>query len=168
MERRRKLFFPWELYAQDEDQTQTSRIGLEMKCCADGESCIMLKLERMHLWISINRLWCLCTTPVILRLVSFWFGTGRVVIADTLFASLLTCKQLLLFGLFFIGVVKKAIKGYPVQFANQFEASNPHRGDEIVITTTVDNQRKIMSTLLLQPETTYLQDYWVLFQLFGW
>jgi hypothetical protein len=48
------------------------------------------------------------------------------------------------------------------------KSSNPHRGDERVITTTVDNQRKIMSTLLLQPETTYLQDYWVLFQLFGW
>lgn len=48
---------------------------------------------------------------VALRLVFPWFGTGRLVIADAAFASLLTCTELLKRSLFFIGVLKGCTKG---------------------------------------------------------
>jgi hypothetical protein len=42
---------------------------------------------------------------VVLRCVLPWLGSGRLVVADAAFCSLMTCVALLLRGLWFIGIL---------------------------------------------------------------
>ena len=49
-------------------------------------------------------------------------GTGRIVVGDSWFGSVKTCIQLLkLNGLYFIGLVKTAHKGYPKEKLREAE-----------------------------------------------
>ena len=52
-------------------------------------------------------------TNVLKHVVSPWFGSHRVVCADSYFASVGAAKELFRNGLRFIGVVKTATKGFP-------------------------------------------------------
>ena len=52
-------------------------------------------------------------TSVLKHVVSPWFGSNRIVCADSYFASVGAAKELYRNGLRFIGVVKTAKKGFP-------------------------------------------------------
>jgi hypothetical protein len=64
-------------------------------------------------------------TAVLKELVSPWVRTGRVIAADSYFASVKAARELFKMGLRFVGVVKTATKQYPmdalsrVQFTSQ-------------------------------------------------
>lgn len=62
-------------------------------------------------------------THVLKRLVAPWAGTQRVVCADSYFASVTAATELRAMGLRFIGVVKTAIRGYPMQALSTLEAT---------------------------------------------
>jgi len=53
-------------------------------------------------------------TAVVLRLLEFWFGSGRIVIMDSAFASVNTAIALRRFLLHCIGMVKHCTVGYPM------------------------------------------------------
>jgi hypothetical protein len=53
---------------------------------------------------------------VVKELVKPWFYTRRVICGDSYFASKSTALELLRLGLGFIGVVKTATRGYPVEY----------------------------------------------------
>ena len=55
-------------------------------------------------------------TQVLADLVRPWGNTDRVVVADSYFASVESALKLKSLGLRFIGVVKTAIKGYPMAY----------------------------------------------------
>ena len=55
-------------------------------------------------------------TNVLSNVVSPWFGSHRIVCADSYFASVGTAKGLYKNGLRFIGVIKTATKGFPNHF----------------------------------------------------
>lgn len=59
---------------------------------------------------------------VIRRLTAPWAGTNRIVCADSYFSSVATAEELSKVNLRFIGVVKTATKGFPMQFLSQTEA----------------------------------------------
>ena len=65
---------------------------------------------------------------VLKRLVAPWAGTQRVVCADSYFASVAAANQLLTMGLRFIGVVKTATRGYPMEALSTLEVDT--RGDK--------------------------------------
>ena len=54
------------------------------------------------------------TVAMSLRLSAPWFGTGRVVMLDSWFASIPTCLELAKRGLYFIGPIKTSHKGIPI------------------------------------------------------
>lgn len=132
-------------------------LGVEFKCSADGQSNIMLFLEiqkgsnapKQKYETEPEKLPFHCA--VTLRTVDNWTGSGRVVVADAAFGSVMTCTELLKRGLYFIGVIKGCTKGFPVAFAQKYLESNPTKNDYKVITTIVkdgsDTNRTLMSVL---------------------
>ena len=65
-----------------------------------------------------------------LRCVSNWFGTGRLIVGDSAFASVATAVALLLsVGLHFIGIVKTTTLGFPKAIFSAWEQTNPRRSD---------------------------------------
>jgi hypothetical protein len=91
---------------------------------------------------------------VLLELVCNWANTGRVVVADSYFASVQTALRLKEIGLRFIGTVKTAHKGFPMRYLSQVElsggkgdfASLLHKDEEsgtsVMATAWVDRDRK--------------------------
>ena len=71
-------------------------------------------------------------TSVLLKVVSPWFGSHRVVCADSYFASVGAAKELFKNGLRFIGVVKTATKGFPKKYLSGIELQD--RGDFVALT----------------------------------
>ncbi len=68
-------------------------------------------------------------TNVLKRLVLPWAATGRIVCADSYFASVETAEALLDIGLKFIDVVKTATRKFPM--ANLSVREMTERGDSI-------------------------------------
>jgi hypothetical protein len=60
-------------------------------------------------------------TAVMIGLVSPWQHTNRIFCADSYFASVPAASELLDIGLKFIGVVKSATRGYPMDYLSQIE-----------------------------------------------
>ena len=58
---------------------------------------------------------------VLKELVQPWFNSGRIVCADSYFASVSTAKEMLRLGLRFIGVVKTATKQFPMEYLSHLE-----------------------------------------------
>ena len=94
--------------------------GCEIKTSACGRSGIMLRLEIVKSPLDdaprddldgLNH-----GTAVVLRLISPWLYTNRIVCADSYFASWMTAKALRDKDMRFIGVVKTASKGYPMRY----------------------------------------------------
>ena len=56
-------------------------------------------------------------TSLLLRLSKNWHGTGRVIVADSAFASVKSAVALKARGLFFMGLVKTAHRKYPKKWA---------------------------------------------------
>ena len=96
-------------------------VGAEMKTLAcGGETGIILKLDMME-GREANRRKDFSQeygegTAVTLRLTKEYYGTGRVVHADSAFSSVKTLLALRERALFFMGMIKTAHKEYPLAF----------------------------------------------------
>ena len=55
------------------------------------------------------------------RLTELWHGTGRMVVADSYFASFLMCIWCMSWGLYFTGIVKTATKFFPIKWEKTVE-----------------------------------------------
>lgn len=72
-------------------------------------------------------------TALLLRLSKQWRGTGRIIIADSAFASVKSAVNLKKEnGLFFLGLVKTASRKFPKAHLNSLEMER--RGDHAVFT----------------------------------
>lgn len=118
--------------------------GMEGKCACDGESNIMIYIEIQEGKEAMARKKYQCEgytykfhTAVTLRCVDAWFGSSRLIVADSAFASVATAKALLSFGLHFIGIVKTATKGFPKDVCKHWESTNPQRGEMLYITANI-------------------------------
>ncbi len=109
-------------------------VGAELKSIGCGESGILLRLELIegseeqkkkdHYAETQSE-----GTAVTARLSEPWFNTKRVVVADSAFSSIKTCKYLASNGLYFMGMVKTARKEFPVDYFKQWIESGPARGE---------------------------------------
>lgn len=86
-------------------------------------------------------------TQVLKAVVSPWFGTNRIVCADSYFASVGAAKELYRNGLRFIGVVKTATKGFPKTYLTSVELHQ--RGDFLaLLSEAVDPLSPAMSAFV--------------------
>ena len=60
-------------------------------------------------------------TAMIGRLTEPWHGTGRMVVADSYFASFLMCIWCMSWGLYFTGIVKTAPTFFPIKWGKTVE-----------------------------------------------
>ena len=117
-------------------------VGAEIKCAADCESGIMLKLEIQE-GESMNKTKKFANdfpfhVAITLRLFEDWFYTDRCGIADSAFASLLCAEELVKKGMQFLGIVKTASKRYPKAYLQQWATKDGvRRGDHKVVKTTI-------------------------------
>jgi hypothetical protein len=81
-------------------------------------------------------------TAVTLRLTKPWHGSGRLVVADSAFASVKTAVRMRKVGMHFIGMVKTAHSKYPKKYfdAMKRELGVLERGDMRSLTATVDGE----------------------------
>ena len=111
--------------------------GCEIQNAACGRSGVMLRLKLVK-GIDLvgdedngdeqnNESSLLHGTQVLKTVVSPWFGSNRIVCADSYFASVGAAKELYRNGLRFIGVVKTATRGFPKTFLTNVELNQ--RGD---------------------------------------
>ena len=114
--------------------------GCEIQNAACGRSGVMLRLKLVKgvnlpgsedEVVGDNEESLLHGTNVLKHVVSPWFGTNRIVCADSYFASVGAAKELYRNGLRFIGVVKTATRGYPKTFLTSVELQN--RGDFLAL-----------------------------------
>ena len=80
-------------------------------------------------------------TGTSLRLTQAYHRTGRVLVGDSWFASVLTCVALFQAGLFFIGIVKTASRFFPKEFLSDWLEANharENRGKHILLKTKRD------------------------------
>jgi hypothetical protein len=70
-------------------------------------------------------------TNVLKHIVSHWFGSNKIVCADSYYASVGAAKELYRNGLRFIGVVKTATKGFPKTYLTNVELHQ--RGDFLAL-----------------------------------
>lgn len=116
-------------------------IGCEAKTLADADSNIMIRIELNEGKDLMSRKkWQAelgAGTATILRLTEPWHGTGRIIVADSWFASVKTALELEKRGLFFIGIVKTATKQFPMKILK--EKCPEQRGATIVSQTTIND-----------------------------
>ena len=106
--------------------------GCEIQDACDGRSKVMIQLKLVKGAADNAQLESedpsgLHGTRVMKQLVRPWANSGRVVAADSYFASVPCALALKNMGLRFIGVVKTATKGYPQQYLSTVEL--PAKGD---------------------------------------
>lgn len=99
-------------------QRKPEGIGAEIKAVCDGETNIMLGLDLMegkaaqqakrYAGLGLGE-----GCAVMLRLCEPWFGTYRIVHADSAFSSVRTANELARNHLFFMGAVKTAHREFP-------------------------------------------------------
>ena len=120
-------------------------VGAEMKSLCCGITGIMLKLDIME-GKDRQAAKPFCAeygegTAITLQLTQGYFGSSRVVHADSAFSSVKTLEALKIHGLRFMGIVKTATKGYPKRLltmwaAGELEGMKPNRGDHILLEAT--------------------------------
>lgn len=124
--------------------------GIEGKCSCDGESGIMLYIEiqegqkAMGLKPFTNDYQA--HTATVLRCVSNWFHSKRIIVGDAWFGSVSTASACLKHRMHFIGVVKQVTKGYPKAIFEMWEGTNPQRGKTCFLTTkiNVDGEQHVL------------------------
>ena len=119
-------------------------VGAEMKALACGETGNIMKLDMME-GREANRRKDFSQvygegTAVTLQLTKEYYGTGRVVHADSAFSSVKTLLALRERGLFFMGMIKTAHKEYPLAFLTSWpngdeEGGKPSRGNYCLLQT---------------------------------
>ena len=88
------------------------------------------------------------------HVVSPWFGSNRIVCADSYFASVGAAKELFRNDLRFIGVVKTATRGYPKPFLTSVELQN--RGDFVALwSNATENSSEHGAMLWMDKERRY-------------
>lgn len=116
-------------------------IGCEVKNAADSVTNIMLRLEINEGKDEMSKkMWQKdfgAGTATTLRLLEPWFGSGRIVLGDSWFASVKTAVQLYERGLFFMGIVKTATKKFPLKEIR--DRCPEGRGECVYATTKVEN-----------------------------
>jgi len=134
--------------------------GCEIQNTACGRSGIMLRLsvvtsaEHQRATGTDNDDGLPHGASVLKRLVAPWAGTQRVVCADSYFASVAAANQLLTMGLRFIGVVKTATRGYPMEALSTLEVDT--RGDNATYThSTPEGAVKLMALMWVDRERRY-------------
>ena len=76
-------------------------------------------------------------TSILLRLAKAWSGSGRVVVADSAFASVKSAVALRnRLGLFFLGMVKTAHRHFPKKFLQ--DVTIAERGGHVVVVAVKD------------------------------
>lgn len=124
--------------------------GCELKSMACGASGIMLRLELVMGQTSSEvqefRDECSHTTALTLRLAKPWLRSGRVVCGDSYFASVQTAEALLKYGTRFIGVVKNATKGFPMEYLARQELTS--RGDHVSMQSRIESSDKDLAAVL--------------------
>jgi Transposase IS4 len=115
--------------------------GCEIQNAACGVSGVMLRLKLVkgvnlpgvdeENFADNNDRSLLHGTQVLKHVVSPWFGSNRIVCADSYFASVGAAKELFRLGLRFIGVVKTATRGFPKTYLTGVELNN--RGDFLAL-----------------------------------
>ena len=123
-------------------------VGAEMKSLACGETGILLKLDIMEGKEANQRKDYAQLygegTAVTLRLTQEYYGTGRVVHADSAFSSVKTLLALQDRGLHFMGMVKTAHKEYPLAYLKSWALGHesekePVRGEFCLLEAEVEN-----------------------------
>jgi len=98
-------------------QRKPRGVGTECKSLCDSMTNIMLRLDLMEgKTRQAEKPFGPGGTGQVLRLTQPYFGTRRVVIGDSAFASVKTATECLDNGLHFMGIVKTAHKQYPQQY----------------------------------------------------
>ena len=125
-------------------------IGNELKTVSDAKSNIVLHMELHESKDDMADKEYMkeygATTACSLRITKHWKGSGRVVIGDSWFGSLKTCRQLYeINGLYSNMLVKTAHKGYPRVLLRQQEIE---RGVWVSATAEVGDL-KVMATRFL-------------------
>lgn len=99
---------------------------------------------------------------VLCRLIGPWAGSGRTVCADLYFASVEVAERMDMCGLRFIGVVKTALRKYPMQELSrrpvrqradgEYLVRKNHYGDvEMLALMWVDRERRYVTAPTLTP-----------------
>lgn len=149
------------------DRKPESGCEIQAACC--GQSGVMIQLKivksskcraRQEEPSAVNH-----GTAVCKDLVKPFAGTHRIVVADSFFASVQCAQELFNCGMRFIGVVKTATKGFPVDHLNLIQLNNRgdhygvfHKGEtvsdpDLMAFTWVDRERRnfISSASNLRP-----------------
>ncbi|KAI2490544.1 Transposase IS4 [Fragilaria crotonensis] len=93
-------------------------------------------------------------TNVLKQVVSPWFGSNRIVCADSYFASVGAAEELFRNGLRFIGVVKTATRGFPKTFLSSVELES--RGDFLALKRLAsDNKPSLGAFVWMDRERRY-------------
>ena len=113
-------------------------VGMEIKNLCDVDSGIMLRIEVVGPKEEMNdREYTRALgagTALLLRLTKDFRGSGRIVVADSAFASVKTAVELKSRGLNFIGLVKTASRKFPKKWLQEVDLEE--RGDHYVLTAT--------------------------------
>jgi hypothetical protein len=117
-------------------------VGMEIKNLCDVDSNVMLKLEivadKKEMSERDYSAALGAGTALLLRLTKEYSGTGRVVIADSAFASVKSAVELKKkHGLDFIGLVKTASRKFPKQYFTDLDMKV--RGDHVVLVAMEDD-----------------------------
>jgi hypothetical protein len=111
-------------------------VGLEIKDACDVMSGIMLRLELCEGKDAMRRKPFQrelgAGTAALLRLTRPWWGSGRIVCADSAFASVKSAVELRKQGLYFLGLVKTATREFPKQYLESYPLRE--RGDHVAVT----------------------------------
>ena len=116
--------------------------GMEVKNLADCDSGIMMALEivapKEEMHTREYHAQYGSGTSLLLRLAKPWRGSGRVILADSAFASVKSAvalrKEL---GLYFLGLVKTAHRHFPKKYLQKVPMEA--RGDHVVCIATKDD-----------------------------
>jgi hypothetical protein len=115
-------------------------VGMEMKNCACCLVNVQLALELVACTDEMHRRlhWRAggASTALMLRLLSSFASSGRLVVGDSAFASVQTAVALFNIGLYFIGLVKSCTRMYPFKHTQEYPF--PGRGSHIALTALHD------------------------------
>jgi hypothetical protein len=112
-------------------------VSVEVRCIADGdwEVCLWIEIQEgsaameKKAFVEAGRN---TGTAFVLRATQAWHGTGKVVVGDSAFASVMTAVELRKVGLYFTGIVKNARKFFPTKKLRALTMT--FRGETIVVT----------------------------------
>ena len=133
--------------------------GCEIQDACDGRSKIMMQLKLVKGAAENERLAHedasgLHGTRVLKELVDPWKHTGRLVVADSYFASVPCALALKEMGLRFIGVVKTATREFPFRYLSTVELAN--KGDyKGVVHIDENTNYKLLSFVWVDRERRY-------------